>query len=226
MEYKNVHLNYLNISQYTEHTPLKQFMQSGELFRSQFVNSHTSDILRYLTLWRYGGTYLDLDIVMLKNLNELSPNYAGAESKNYVAVGIINLEHETGHEIAELCLRDLLANFNGNDWGNNGPGVLTRVLQKICNTKNVLEMIADESKCGNFKVLPIEAAYSIRWPEHIKFFREEFLNETLDRLSNSVIAHVWNKHSAATQQSINSNSAYLHLARKHCPKVLSASEYF
>ena len=56
------------------------------------------------------------DIVMLKPLNVLKSNYAGAESKNFVAAGIINLEHETGHEIADMCVKDLLDNFNGNDW--------------------------------------------------------------------------------------------------------------
>lgn len=114
--YPNIHFNYLNLTQYAEHTPLAQWMKTGELFRSLYVNSHTSDILRYLSLWKYSGTYLDLDIIMLKPLKALKPNYAGAESKNFVAAGIINLEHETGHEIADLCVKDLLKNFNGNDW--------------------------------------------------------------------------------------------------------------
>jgi mannosyltransferase OCH1-like enzyme len=27
---------------------------------------HASDILRYITLWKYGGTYLDMDFVIRK----------------------------------------------------------------------------------------------------------------------------------------------------------------
>lgn len=53
---------------------------------------------------------------MLKSLDVLKPNYAGAESYTHVAVGIINLENESGHEIADLCVKDLLKNFNGKDW--------------------------------------------------------------------------------------------------------------
>lgn len=116
ISYPNVHFNYLNLTQYAEHTPLNLWMKTGDLFRSAFVNSHTSDILRYLSLWKYSGTYLDLDIVMLKPLNSLKPNYAGAESKNFVAAGIINLEGDEGHMIADLCVKDLLKNFDGNDW--------------------------------------------------------------------------------------------------------------
>lgn len=114
--YPNVHFNYLNLTEYADDTPLAEWMRTGELFRSSYVNSHTSDILRYLSLWKYSGTYLDLDIVMMKPLNVLKPNYAGAESKTFVAAGIINLEADSGHEIADLCVKDLIKNFNGNDW--------------------------------------------------------------------------------------------------------------
>jgi len=225
LSYPNVHFNYLNLTQYAEHTPLGRWIKTGELYRSAYVNSHTSDILRYLSLWKYGGTYLDLDIIMLKPLNTLKPNFAGAESKTFVAAGIINLENDSGHEIADRCVKDLLNNFNGNDWGNNGPGVITRVLQEICNTKDVLKMISS-NQCKNFRVLPVETCYSIRWPEHIKFFKEEFLNETMERLNDSLIAHVWNKHSAATLLSLDANVAYIQLAKKYCPKVIKASKFF
>lgn len=165
------------------------------------------------------------DVVMLDSLDNQQPNYAGAESKNFVAVGIINLEGTTGHEIASMCVDEILNHFDGNDWGANGPGVLTRTLHKICSTKDVMKMIT-EKVCKNFRVLPIEACYSIRWPEHVKFFREEFLNETMERLTDSFIAHVWNKHSAATPLKKTSNVAYIHLAKKYCPKTLDASDYF
>ncbi|CAH1710687.1 unnamed protein product [Chironomus riparius] len=116
--YPNIHFNFLNLTKYAQNTPLENWIKNGELFRSNFVNSHTSDVLRYLSLWKYGGTYLDLDIVMQKPLNTQNPNnYAGAESAKFVAVGIINLEGETGHEIADLCVKDLLENFNGIEWG-------------------------------------------------------------------------------------------------------------
>lgn len=114
--YKNIHFNYLNLTQYAAHTPLAEWIKSGELFRSDFLNSHTSDVLRYLSLWKYGGTYLDLDVVIIKPLSVLEPNYAGAESKTAVAAGIINLEGHQGHTIADMCVKDLLKNFNGKDW--------------------------------------------------------------------------------------------------------------
>lgn len=116
LTYPNVHLYYLNLTQYAQNTPLNKWMAKGTLWSSNYVNSHTSDILRYLSLWKYSGTYMDLDIVMMKSLSTMKPNFAGAESNNFVAAGIINFEGETGHEIADLCVKDLLENFNGKDW--------------------------------------------------------------------------------------------------------------
>lgn len=105
LSYKNVHLNYLNITQYAEKTPLEEWIKNGDLFRSSYMNSHTSDVLRYLTLWKYGGTYLDLDVVVRKPLDSIPANYAGAESVNFVAVGIINLDQSFGHQLAHMCLK-------------------------------------------------------------------------------------------------------------------------
>lgn len=104
--YQNIHFRNLNLWTYALNTPLEKLILNNELFMSQYLNSHVSDFLRYLTLYKYGGTYMDLDVVVQKNLDMLPPNYAGAESPNFVAAGVINLQHDDiGHEIAELCVK-------------------------------------------------------------------------------------------------------------------------
>lgn len=87
-------------------TPMEAWLLRDHLFESQYLNSHVSDFLRYLTLYKYGGTYMDLDVVVQMNLSAISPNYAGAESDNFVAAGVINFDHNgMGHVMAELCVR-------------------------------------------------------------------------------------------------------------------------
>lgn len=69
-------------------------------------------------------------------------NFAGAEDWEDVAAGVIGFSTTgLGRRIADACLRDLKKNFRGNIWGNNGPGVITRTLQKLCATKYVREYI-------------------------------------------------------------------------------------
>ncbi|XP_005185262.1 lactosylceramide 4-alpha-galactosyltransferase [Musca domestica] len=228
LSYKNVYLRNLNLWTYAAGTPVYDLLKDGALFKSYYVLSHISDICRYLTLWRWGGTYLDMDVVMLRSMEDVPPNYTGAESNTHLAAGVMNFAHDGfGHEIAEECLLDLQHNFDGSNWGNNGPGVITRVMKRICQTSNIEVMQDNTKRCMGFRVFPIEAFYAIPWPEWSNFFESNLLEETMTRLKNSYVAHVWNKHSTKRQIKTDSNCAYSVLARTHCPRVFKAAgEYF
>lgn len=63
-------------------------------------------LLLTFSLYKWGGTYLDLDVIVKTSFDQIEPNYAGAESESFVAAGLINFDHtNVGHEIAEYCLR-------------------------------------------------------------------------------------------------------------------------
>ena len=69
-------------------------------------------------------------------------NFAGAEDWDDVAAGVMGFGmDDLGRRVAEACLRDLKRNFRGNVWGNNGPGVITRILQKLCATQYVSQIL-------------------------------------------------------------------------------------
>ncbi|XP_023247774.1 lactosylceramide 4-alpha-galactosyltransferase-like, partial [Copidosoma floridanum] len=136
LRYDNVRVKRILVDDYIKESPLERWYEDGVLGTSRWPRSHMSDILRYLTLWRFGGVYLDLDVVIIKSLEDLS-NFAGAEDWMDVAAGVIGFSASgLGRRVANACLRDLLRNFRGNVWGNNGPGVITRTLQKFCAVKN------------------------------------------------------------------------------------------
>lgn len=114
--YQNIFFRNINLWTYSSHTPLEDWFLSDELFLSKYLNSHVSDFLRYVSLFKFGGTYLDLDVVVQKTLENITANYAGAESENFVAAGVLNFEHDgVGHEIAEMCIR--LVVFTARDVG-------------------------------------------------------------------------------------------------------------
>lgn len=48
LTYGNVHLRNVNLWSYAEDTPLAGWMRAETLFRSRYLNSHASDLLRYL----------------------------------------------------------------------------------------------------------------------------------------------------------------------------------
>jgi lactosylceramide 4-alpha-galactosyltransferase len=48
--YSNVNLRYVNITEYTKNTPLEKWILQRKMFESVYLNSHFSDVLRYLSL--------------------------------------------------------------------------------------------------------------------------------------------------------------------------------
>lgn len=62
-------------------------------------------------------------------------NFVSAESNTSIASLVLNFNVDyIGRTIANITIYDFLNNFDGNNWGNNGPGVITRALQTFCNT--------------------------------------------------------------------------------------------
>lgn len=164
---------------------------------------------------------------MLKSMEDVPPNYTGAESFTHLAAGVMNFASDGfGHEIAAQCLQDFQRNFDGSNWGNNGPGVITRVMQHICETENI-EVMMDTKRCLGFKVYPIEAFYAIPWKQWYHFFEPHLLEQTMTRTRNSYVAHLWNKHSIKRQIKVGNKCAYSIMAEMHCPRVYrAAGEYF
>uniref|UniRef100_A0A1A9ZP85 Gb3_synth domain-containing protein n=1 Tax=Glossina pallidipes TaxID=7398 RepID=A0A1A9ZP85_GLOPL len=227
LSYKNVHLRNVNMWTYAATTPMYKWLKDGELFKSSYVFSHTSDFLRYLTLWRWGGTYLDMDTIMLRSIEDMPPNFVGAESTRNLAAGVMNFAPDGfGHKIAELCLFDFERNFKGNNWGNNGPGVITRVMRKVCDTETIALMF-DPKRCKGFHIFDRNIFYAIPWEEWRDFFEPKKMKTILERTNHSYIAHMWNKVSADYAFKVGTKNAFTAMARNNCPLVYAAvTDYF
>jgi lactosylceramide 4-alpha-galactosyltransferase len=65
-KYQNVKIWKLDIPKYLAGTPLQHWDFKGLLGTSKWPVEHSSDVLRYVSLLKYGGTYLDLDVVVRK----------------------------------------------------------------------------------------------------------------------------------------------------------------
>lgn len=98
----NVRFKYLNAAEFSQNTPLDEWIHSDKLAKSKFLVSHTSDVLRYLTLWKFGGTYLDLDVIVVKSFS--ASNYACQQSEEDMNCAILSLDKNRGREISSLCI--------------------------------------------------------------------------------------------------------------------------
>jgi len=66
LSYPNIRIWKLVVADFIKGTPLENWDFVGKVQSSKWPVVHASDVLRYTTLWKYGGTYLDLDFVMQK----------------------------------------------------------------------------------------------------------------------------------------------------------------
>ena len=64
--YPNVHLWRLETKTHFSNTPLETWNFKAAIMNSLWPKEHASDVVRFLTLWKYGGTYLDMDFVILR----------------------------------------------------------------------------------------------------------------------------------------------------------------
>lgn len=106
LSYPNIKMRYYNPKEFAKGTILENFFERGEFEKSKFQVSHMSDIMRALTLYKYGGQYLDLDLINLVPLSVIDePNFACVEETTHIVPGIMALDTEVGREISGRHLR-------------------------------------------------------------------------------------------------------------------------
>lgn len=104
-EYSNIHIKFLNPVEFSKGTQLEEFFAKDKMKNSSNPIEHMSDIVRVLLLNKYGGQYLDLDVLSLVPISVINRvNFACPEVKNVVTNAIINLDLEGGKAISELYL--------------------------------------------------------------------------------------------------------------------------
>lgn len=186
-----------------------------------------SNLLRILTLYRYGGIYFDMDVIVLRSFEDESPNFMGAETSTSLGNSVIGLESNGfGHEVAGLILIQFYKNYMGDIWAHNGPKPLMRTMTVVCGTNDVNLMSTDPERCHGIQVFDVNAFYEIKLEERNHIFDEEYANQTLSRLTKSYLVHTWNHLDNKWPYSVYSKIAYIQLAAKHCPRVFAATGEF
>lgn len=219
LQYPNVFLRHNDLWKYTKDTPAQQWFESGVLFQSQFLTAHLSDFLRLMTLWRFGGIYMDLDVIVKESFDNVPLNFAGAESEDVVANGVMSYDSNGfGHYIVDMMLRRFVTQFRGDLWAHNGPSLITDILMhEICKTNDTKYMTLEQ--CHGFQVFPTNVFYAIHYTNWQHFFEAKHLNTSLALTAQSHLIHVWNKLSSTTPIKHSIQTAYKFYAEKLCPNV-------
>ncbi|XP_070507561.1 lactosylceramide 4-alpha-galactosyltransferase-like [Chironomus tepperi] len=99
--YPNINIRYVNLLEYSRGTPLEQFMIEDKLNKSKYRIEHTSDVMRILTLYKYGGLYLDLDVLSIFPVRIINKkNFVCLEGHNHFSNAIIKLDLNEGKKLS------------------------------------------------------------------------------------------------------------------------------
>lgn len=108
--YPNVHFRNLDIYQLSKNTPAEGWIKKDRIFLSENFLFHMSYYIRLVIIYKFGGAYFDLDLIVVKSLDDLPPNFAPQEQradKEYrINNSVLGFEStDVGHQIAEMILR-------------------------------------------------------------------------------------------------------------------------
>ena len=124
------------------------------------------------------------------------------------------MRFQLGHPAMSRMQEYLQSNFDGDDWGANGPMAVTNIMYELCGVKHAQDMTPE--KCLGLTVLPYHAFYSIPFWEWNDIFDESKRTQVLKSLEGNYALHMWGRFSAK-HLSAQSNSAFDSVARRNCP---------
>ncbi|CAH0579507.1 unnamed protein product [Chrysodeixis includens] len=210
--FPNVHFARVHITDYAQKTPLESMVASGPFKDSKWRVEHTSDVLRYLTLYKWGGVYLDTDMLVVKSLTPLGHNWAAKEDDGLVNAAAIAISMDfLGRKVASEVINEIKTNYRPDIWIHNGPGAITRVLHKLCKTHNLAEW--STSTCQGLEIYGPEYFYPIHYSKKDQYFKAG----ELQGAENAYTHHLWNK--LTHDMEIEKDSPYEKMAKQYCPTI-------
>ncbi|XP_065331575.1 lactosylceramide 4-alpha-galactosyltransferase-like [Cloeon dipterum] len=222
--HKNVRLLRVESANYYNGTPLQEWSLANRINTSYNRVEDASDMLRIVTLLKYGGKYLDLDFVIQQSLDSMPPNFLSFELGSDVCNGVLGFQK--GHPMLQMMVQEQADTYDGTIWGYNGPTMISRVMGRFCGISQA-EIFETGKKCVDVVVFKQDKFFPISYPGWERYFDEAAGPEVMDLAKGYLGVHMYNYLSHGSKVPLGSNQAYSLLAQKHCPRAYwSCSENF
>ncbi|PIA37765.1 hypothetical protein AQUCO_03000354v1 [Aquilegia coerulea] len=161
--------------------------------KTKYYTVHYSELVRLAALYKYGGIYLDSDVIVLKPLSSLN-NTIGTEDESAKRSfnGAVMIFSKNSHFIME-CLREFYSSYDDTLLRWNGADLLTRTVKKLTEENN-------SDKLLEVKIQPSSVFFPITPQEITRYFSTP-ADETertkqyvllLKILDGSYTFHFWN----------------------------------
>uniref|UniRef100_A0A7N0TJL5 Alpha 1,4-glycosyltransferase domain-containing protein n=1 Tax=Kalanchoe fedtschenkoi TaxID=63787 RepID=A0A7N0TJL5_KALFE len=185
------------------------------------LGQNISNLLRLALLYKFGGVYVDTDVIVLKSFSALR-NVIGAqamdvEAKNWTRLNNAVMVFDKNHPLVYEFISEFATTFDGSKWGHNGPYLVSRVVSRVGDDA----AWRDDARRG-FTVFPAQMFYPVDWsrvgslfegprdPRHARWVRSK-LRQIYDQ---SFAVHLWNRQSRMLK--IEDGSIIGHMIAARC----------
>ncbi|CAO2043108.1 unnamed protein product [Urochloa humidicola] len=163
------------------------------------LGQNLSNLLRLALLYRYGGAYLDADVVVLRPFAGVLRNAVGAQAVDEATGEWRRLNNavmvfDAAHPLLREFIAEFAAAFDGSKWGHNGPYLVSRVAARLRHHR---------SPGLGLTVLPPRAFYPVHWSKIAGMFvaprdgkGEKWVKAKVESIrGESYGIHLWNRES-------------------------------
>lgn len=123
--------------------------------RGRYWTYNEGDLLRMLVVYKWGGVYMDTDIILVQPLTSLLMNGAGRQDSSNGLINGAFLMFEKGHPFVKEVLETFVSNYEGSVWGWNGPDLITKVWHRLKKTHNKIADSVQIYKHTAFYMIPV-----------------------------------------------------------------------
>ncbi|XP_042314445.1 alpha-1,4-N-acetylglucosaminyltransferase [Sceloporus undulatus] len=207
---KNVFLFPLQLDILFQDTPLLPwYLQVNATQEKNWVYI-LSDAVRLAMVWKYGGIYMDTDVISIRSIPVT--NFLAAQSSQFSSNGILGFQQH--HWFLWDCMEDFVQNYNGDIWGNQGPFLITRVLKRLCNLTDFED--TEDQRCHNISFLNPQRFYPIPYGFWMKYYE---VWDSRPEFNDSYALHLWNYMNQDQKKNvtIGSNTLVENLFSTYCP---------
>ncbi|XP_073481005.1 alpha-1,4-N-acetylglucosaminyltransferase-like isoform X2 [Aquarana catesbeiana] len=207
--YSNVYLFPLRMDQLLDETPLKPWFDKVNPEKEVYWTHVSSDACRFALMWKYGGIYMDADVISLHPIPQ--DHFLAAQDFTTTSSSVFGLSSH--YQLAWRFMENFVENYRGEIWGHQGPGVFTRVVKKFCGMPVFTS--TDDVMCGNISYFHPQRFYPISYPAWRRYFA---VWQNLPTFNDSYALHLWNFMNKEGKSMVTgSNTLVEHLYQKQCP---------
>ena len=122
----------LSVPEMLKDTPMGLMSDWGK----KYVEQNKANAVRLAIVYKFGGAYLDTDVIVVKNprAHSFAPKNVVIEERP-MRLNNAAFQFERGHPFLGAVMDRFVSNFKA-IWGNNGPRVFTDVYSASCNFTN------------------------------------------------------------------------------------------